>query len=311
MRDIRNVLAATDFSPWSEVAMRAAATAADLYKAKMIAAHVLQNLDETYALLVEDVDALKKQEHQEAERNMDALLDDLRISHSRTRSVVTRGSAVDGLIRLALQEHADLVVAGMIGSTSRSPQGHLGSVVERLLMCGLFDLLLVHHDLPETISRVAAATDFSKLADTAVQRAADIASRVGVDKVTVIHAYEWPQGYSKLGLSEEENERHCLASATAQFVEFEQRVPPPEGMTYEPAFVRGPADEAIHQACEEHEIELLTIGAAGRTAAAVALIGNVAMKIARHAPCSTWVTRPAGHKLTFVDAIQRMMGLED
>ncbi len=311
MRDIEYVLAATDFSPWAEVAMRAAATAAELYDAKMIAAHVLQNLDETYALLVEDVDDYKKNEQRNAQENIDALIDDLRISHSRTRSVVMRGSAVDGLIRLALREHADLVTAGMMGATSQNPDGALGSVVEQLLMCGLFDLLLVRHDLPEKIANVAVATDFSKSADMALQRGADLVQRTGGEKLIVINAYELPSGYSKLGHGEEETDRHCLEAAESRFEDAKTRVPEPDGVQFDLHCVRGEADDAIRKACNEHDIELLVIGAAGRTAAAAALIGNVAMKIARNAPCSTWVARPAGHKLTIKDALQRLMGLED
>ncbi len=311
MRNIKNVLAATDFSPGAEVAMRAAETAVELYGAKLIAAHVLGNLDETYALLVEDTDALKQQERSEAEQRMGAILDDLSVSRSQARSVVTRGSAVEGLIQLALQEHADLVVAGMAGAATPTAGEKLGSVVERLVMCGLFDLLIVHHDLPEKISRVAAATDFSELADLAVSRAADLVRRTGGHEVLLIHAYQWPVGYSKLGLSEEDTERHCQEALERQLEKLKARVPEPEGITYRPVFVRGTPDEGTRQACMDHDIDLLTIGAAGRTAAAVALIGNVAMKIIRNAPASVWVTRPAGQRLTFKHAIQRLMGLED
>lgn len=311
MRDIEYVLAATDFSPWADVALRAAATAAELYDAKMIAAHVLQNLDETYSLLVEDIDDYQKKEQRKAEKDINALVDNLRISNSKARSVVMRGSAVDGLIRLALREHADLVTAGIMGSTSQDPDGALGSVVEQLLMCGLFDLLLVRHDLPETIQNVAVATDFSKSADIAVDRGIDLVERTGGGKLTVIHAYELPSGYSKLGRGEGETDRHCLESADARFEDLKERMEVSDGVSLELHCVRGDADDAIRRACKEHEIDLLVIGAAGRTAAAAALIGNVAMKITRNAPCSTWVARPAGHKLTIKDALQRLMGLED
>jgi nucleotide-binding universal stress UspA family protein len=311
MRDITNVLAATDFSPWAEVATHAAGMAAELYDAKLIAAHIMQNMDKTYALLVENLDDFNQKEQQEAERNIGELLDDLNLSRSHSRAVVSRGSAVEGLIQLALQEHTDLVVAGMMGATSQNTDGQLGSVVERLVLCGLFDLLLVRHDQPETITNVGAATDFSQLADIAIERAIDVVQRRGGDKVTVIHAYQWPVGYSKLGICEGEREDHCLAAIQRQFDELRERVPEPEGITYVPAFVRGSPEDAVREACAEHNLDMLTIGAAGRTAAAVALIGNVAMKIIRNAPCSVWVTRPAGYRLTFKDAIYRLMGLED
>jgi len=123
MRKIKNILAATDFSPWATVAMRAADLAVELYQAKLVAAHVLQNLDETYSVLVENSEDLQQQERREVQHQMDSILDDLNVSLSRARAVVTRGSPVEGLIQLALQEHADLVVAGVIGSAPQSPNG--------------------------------------------------------------------------------------------------------------------------------------------------------------------------------------------
>lgn len=310
MREIKNILTATDFSRGAEVAAKAAKLAADLYKSKLIAAHVLQNMDETFSLLVEDVDDLEQQALKEAEENMGALLEDLRVSRSLSRSVVDKGSPIDGLIRVGLREHADLVVAGMLGSTGAQKQGTLGGVVEQLLMSGLFDLLLVSEKIGDKLEKVAVATDFSELADLALERATDISKRAGLDTITLVHAYEWPQGYSKLGLTPDETDVNCRSAVQNRYDEMLERVPPTQGITYRPVFVRGRAEEAVRDACEGDGIDLLVIGSAGRTAAVSALIGSVALKIARNAPCSLWITRPAGHKLTIIDALCKMMGIE-
>ena len=310
MREIQNILTATDFSRGAEVAAKAAKLAADLYHSKLIATHVLQNMDDSFSLLVEDVEEHEQQALLEAEESMGALLEELRMSKGRSRSVVTKGSAVDGLIRVALREHADLVVAGMLGMTGSNKVGTLGGVVEQLLMSGLFDLLLVSDTIGKKIEDVAVATDFSELADLALERATDIVKRSGGDKVTIIHAYEWPQGYSKLGHSPEDTDKHCRDAAQQLYNEMLGRLPPPEGITYRPVFVRGKAEEAVRDACEAEEIDLLVIGSAGRTAAVAALIGSVALRIARSAPCSLWITRPAGHKLGIIDALCKMMGFE-
>lgn len=310
MREIDKVLTATDFSRGARAAAKVAKIAADIYGAKLVAAHILQHMDETISLLVEDVDEVQRQAEREAEENIGSLLTDLQISQDRSRSVVAKGSPVAGLIRVALQDHADLVVAGMMGSTRDVRSGTLGGVVEQLIMAGLFDLLLVREDRATKFQQIAVGTDFSEYADLALERGIDITQRVDATELHIIHAYDWPQGYSKLGLSPEETDAKCRESAQRNYDKLIERIPAPEGLTYHPVFVRGRPDEAVRDACLHNHVDLLIIGAAGRTAAAVALIGNVALKIARQSPCSVWITRPAGLKLTFFDGIRRLMGLE-
>ena len=94
-------------------------------------------------------------------------------------------------------------------------------------------------------------------------------------------------------------------------MDLKERVPEPEGISYVPEHVRGDPASAIRDVCVDKGVDLLVIGAEGRTAAAAALIGNVAIKIVRDAPCTVWVSRPAGQTLTVVDALQRLMGLAD
>lgn len=313
MRNIQTVLAATDFSDCARTALDAAGNAANMYKARLVVAHVLQNLDQTYRLFVDDVlkQRLLEEEQAEAEATLEQALDELRVSRSRTDSVVTRGSPVDALIRIGLREHADLLVAGLMGSACGADEATLGTVVDRLLRCGLFDLYLVRKDETPGIQKVAVATDFSDSSDVAVQRAVDLAVKSGIDHVTLIHAFELPQGYSKLNLGEAEAERHVRQNVQRLYEELEARLPPPQGVRYEPRFVRGVDHAAIRDACVTEGVDMLVIGATGRTAAAVALIGNVALKIVKDAPCSVWVSRPAGQTLTIVDALKRLMGLAD
>jgi len=308
MRDIDTVLAATDFSDCAQTALHAAADATKLYEARLVVAHVLQNLDHTYSLLIDNVE---EEEEQTAEANLDKALDELRISRTNTDSVVSRGSPVEGLIRIALREHADVLVAGLMGSTGCGEAGTLGSVVDRLLRAGLFDLYLVRPDETPGLQKVAVATDFSDSADIALRRAVDLARRSSLTEVTVIHAFDLPQGYSKLNLGEAEAERHVLENIDEMFEDMVGRVVECGGLTLLKKFVRGSAPDAIRSACVEGGVDLLVLGAEGRTAAAAALIGNVALKIAQDAPCSVWVSRPAGHTLTFGDALKRLMGIPE
>lgn len=61
-----------------------------------------------------------------------------------------------------------------------------------------------------------------------------------------------------------------------------------------------PADTILHAAEELHP-DLLVLGATGRSAIARFLIGSVAERVARHAPCSVLVVRPG------LDAIRRVL----
>lgn len=59
--------------------------------------------------------------------------------------------------------------------------------------------------------------------------------------------------------------------------------------------VSGPAAEEIVRYARDAEIDLIVLGTHGRTGLAHVLLGSVAEKIVRKAPCPVLTVRPQGH----------------
>jgi len=63
---------------------------------------------------------------------------------------------------------------------------------------------------------------------------------------------------------------------------------------FEPSSESGAAwDQIVAVARKDPDIELIVIGTHGRTGVQRALIGSVAERVVRHAPCLVMVVRPA------------------
>jgi nucleotide-binding universal stress UspA family protein len=58
----------------------------------------------------------------------------------------------------------------------------------------------------------------------------------------------------------------------------------------------GPPFVEIVRYAKEHDVDLIVMGTHGRTGIAHALIGSVAEKVVRKAPCPVLTVRPEGHQ---------------
>ena len=139
---------------------------------------------------------------------------------------------------------------------------------------------------------VLVAHDFSAFADTAFERAVEIAARYGAT-LTVAHVYQPLVASIPEGL--------VLYSA-AHFAEFMGQINDRLeqlrlravglGATGATAIVRqGPPHVELCGYAREHSVDLIVVGSHGRTGVMHALVGSVAEKVVRKAPCPVLVVR--------------------
>ncbi len=202
---------------------------------------------------------------------------------------VAEGNPAEGILEVAEEAGADLVVLG-----GRAPGGRrwvFGSVAERVV---------THAELPVLVARpgaetglVVAATDLSEPSLPAVHAAKAVAKAAGA-KLSVVHVVDAPhpsqvsfvQAVSSAA-SREEHVREEIDAARARLRE----VIGTSEVDTDARVVVGQPSEAIVDLADELRPDVLVVASRGRTGLARLLLGSVAGRVVRHAPCSVLVVR--------------------
>lgn len=273
------VLVGFDSEPGSVDALKLAAGLAESSGAELILAAVLAGWPD--AVAPGDYTGLVLEEEKRVTREASALLG------ARDFSVraIAGGTAAEGLRAMAGAEDADLIV---IGSTHRGPVGRVlpGSVGERVLNGAPCAVAIAPRGLGEReldLQRILVGCDGSRESLAAVQLAAAVAETNGAD-LTLLGVVE--MRFDLAGFP-----RPAAPAEIARIERALQRarrgVSPTLSTTIKE--VHGVPAEMI--AAAGRDADLLVIGSRGhygplrRT-----LLGTVAAKLARTAPCPTLIT---------------------
>jgi len=136
------------------------------------------------------------------------------------------------------------------------------------------------------IRTILAAVDFSKPSDAAVAEAVDLASALGA-KLTIFHAFELPvPAVSPYEVAIPEAYLEESRKAAGKRLEAARELAEGAGVTVESRLGEGPAARAISDAARDVGADLIVIGTHGHTGLAHLVLGSVAERTLRHAPCS-------------------------
>lgn len=219
--------------------------------------------------------------HREAEK----LLGDVAFS----TFVVGGGHETGGLKEIAAVEDADLIV---IGSTHRGPLGRVlpGSVGERVLDNAPCAVAIAPLGLAESeleLRRVAVGYDGSRQARIALARGVTIAQSAGAE-LQILGAVEVEidtVGFASVSREELEEKR-----MRGRLEEARKGVP--ASVPVEVRLLHGSPAHVLTEAAAD--ADLLVVGSRGHYGRARRLLlGSVAARVARSAPCATLIT-PAG-----------------
>jgi len=287
----RHLLLATDFSPPSVFAAHAAATLAHRMGAKVTVAHV-HGPDDDEAQRHEGLRLL-------AEERFGQIEDvDLKLLEAKHADVALAAAARD--------VGADLVIAARHGE-HRLDERLLGSTTERLVRHAPCSVLVVHparRDRVELMKHVMVGTDFSSPSHQAMAMAKGIGG-IFEAWITLVHVWdivptelleepleagEGPHDLLERKLNEVRHEQ--LGEASTEGLLIRDKSP-----------VTTLCDEA-----GDREVDLLVVGTHGRTGLGRLLLGSVAERVVRHAPCSVLVTRASGSEKGSGDALTALGG---
>ena len=281
-------LVATDLSDAADEALRQAAALAGPSGA-LAAIHVLPSLHSVASLFpqrhaadgfdvarvhLQAVDALRQRVSRECGRHADIF--------------VTEGADSTEIVRRAEAWHADTIVVGSHGQGGLSRV--LGSVAERVVRNAPCRVLVARARPASARGGVLAATDLSEPALPAVTAAAAEARRRGVG-LKVAHAVGFLQSES-LYLFERRSPLTYLVDDLHDPAHNRLRtLMRKAGVDAEDLILDGLAANAVVRCAGESGAELVVVGASGRAGLKRLVVGSVAEKIVRSAPCSVLVVR--------------------
>ncbi|MHB1186717.1 universal stress protein [Thiobacillus sp.] len=188
MPSLRCIVAATDFSSFSERVVQRAARIAQQHQAEMHLLHVVRPLDLYPGLtLGPDEFGQHDQDLQQAEQNrLNAMAATLASEFGiRVHTVTRLGRAHTEIAAYAQEVSADLVAAGARGE-SMLMDLFLGSTVSRLLRVATCPVLIVRKPAGEPYRQVLAAVDFSPVSASVVDHALSLAEGARVDALHVL-----------------------------------------------------------------------------------------------------------------------------
>jgi nucleotide-binding universal stress UspA family protein len=140
------------------------------------------------------------------------------------------------------------------------------------------------------IRHVLVAHDFSETSEGALDYALGLAQKLGA-RVTIVHAYEIPSHGAPeiLVLATDWTKQFEVVAREAldKVIAGVRR----RGFDAEPALRNGTAWREVNAAAAETKADLIVIGSEDRSGLGRALLGSVAEKVVRTAPCPVLVVR--------------------
>jgi len=297
MPSLRCIVAATDFSSFSERAVQRAASIAKQHHAEMHLLHVVRPLDLYPGLtLGPDEFGHHDQELQQAEQTrVDAMAASLAGQFDiRIRPVTRLGRAHTEIAAYAQEVSADLVAAGARGESTLRDL-FLGSTASRLLRVATCPVLIVRKPATEPYRKVLAAVDFSSVSAAVVSYALSLAGGARVEMLHVLGS-EVEQRLRKAKFIDVDVTDWLARLRSEAEKELDAMLAPIEnsaavGRLVQPGFP--PA--VICQCIEEGHADLVVLGRHGHGGGLQEwLLGSVSKDVAFSAACDVLLISPSG-----------------
>lgn len=208
---------------------------------------------------------------------------------------VTDGVPVHELLRLAKDEEMDLLVVG------RDEYG--GSLAEKLARKAPCSVLIIPADAQPEITRVLVPIDFSEHAKDAVDVAVAFSDAAALEGFNTLHIRAVPDTYYKIGKSYEE-----FANTTRRYMAARQEVFLRQldlrGLKVTPKFLLDDnVPRAIRGVSITNDVDLIVLGARGRTDSAAVLLGSVTEHVIRTTHRPIVAVKKKGSNLSFLEAV--------
>jgi universal stress protein E len=281
------ILAATDFSTRSNRALRQAGLLAQPVNAQL---HILHVVDD------DQPDELVRMEKREAERVLHEQMASMpELRNVKMRPIVVTGDPFDGILRVAADVNADLVVMG--SHRKQLLDIIVGTTIERVIRKGPFPVLMVNNEAQRKYENVLAAVDMVDVSADAL-RVARTTGLISECRTTLVHAFT-PIAKGKLMLTGADQasidsyvaseRQEVIDEAVAFLAPSLDRISGRWSLRVE----EGGAMEVISRVISEMRPDLLVMGTNGRSGLLKVLIGSVTEEALRSLNVDILAVSPA------------------
>lgn len=290
---VGKILCPVDFSAGSNAALELATRLAITHGSELMVAHAWQypGLASTEPMLGGRVIKLAIEDEK---RGLEAACEHARkLGAKRVTSRFLEGVPWHQLVELAQHENVDLVVMGTHGRTGLA-RLLIGSVAEQVVRHSPVSVLVVrgNPDGPQ-FDHVLCAVDFSEDSPRIVERAEAFLAPGGTG-LELLHVVQLP-----LAASGDPMLKDVVADvdrrASNQIEAYAREVGQRQQREVRAEVLTGsPIEVLLAKLDEDRTFDLIVAGTHGRTGIKRVLVGSVAEKLVRHAPCSVLVVRGRG-----------------
>ena len=292
MRQLKRIIVGYDLAAGGETALKSAVVLANRCRAALRLVHVVEPLD-SYQRISHPLTSPYTLEEiaQRTGVKLEALVASPELARLQVEYEVRKGKPFVELIIAGRAWLADLIV---VGGASQKEQPFLGSTSERIVRKALVPVMVAKKPLMPEAKTFLVPTDFSSGAREAAEEALMIAECFR-GRVVFFHVLDLHPSYTtvyahELGVSlpippllPEEIEPDWEAFLSGL---------PLDKVEWEKSAEEGQAAAAIVHQAKHVKADMIVMGTHGRSALQHMLLGSVAEKVVRTAPCPVLTIRP-------------------
>ncbi|MBI3467461.1 MAG: universal stress protein [Planctomycetes bacterium] len=284
MHVLRSILLATDLWPLNSEPESAAVRLATEFDSQTSLLHVLEPMPHWPVTL--------DQEQQQAAGLLQQVAERLASQHIKIAGThVVVGSAADMIVQRAREIDVDLVIVGA-GEACSSGLCSVGPVAEFVVEHASQPVLVVRPSDPQLgFRKILCPVDQSRVAAHGLRNALRLAQVFGGEMVvlTVIPEVGWLTAATETKQLVDAKIEYELKSCE-EFETFLETIPT-NGVKVSREVRRGVPHREVAAAVQDHQIDLIVMGATGRTGLVRVLLGSTTRQLLRHLPCSMLIVK--------------------
>ncbi|MBD1396079.1 universal stress protein [Pontibacter sp. JH31] len=193
---------------------------------------------------------------------------------------VVEGTPLKELLHWSKIKQIDMVLVGRKLRLRGS-----GVLAHKILRTGRMSVLFVPENAHPVLNHIVVSVDFSEYSLMALDRILHSALTRPEVQITCLHIYQVPTGYITLGMRYEDFDERMQGFARDKFEQVVARFPELGDRANLKLVKQGNDDdmgELIVVEAKREQADMLVIGAKGKSAAALFVLGSVTEKILRH-----------------------------